>query len=74
MYCVRTYAEKQRQQPTRDCRLLWLNFVRLFLAKPMPKQVWHWSFGLTKKLDYLDSNQDYENQNLLCCHYTIAQS
>ena len=25
-------------------------------------------------LDYLDSNQDKQNQNLLCCHYTIVQS
>ena len=25
-------------------------------------------------LDYLDSNQDKQNQNLLCCHYTIVQT
>ena len=26
------------------------------------------------KLSYLDSNQDKQNQNLLCYHYTIGQS
>ncbi len=25
-------------------------------------------------LSYLDSNQDKQNQNLLCYHYTIGQS
>ena len=25
-------------------------------------------------LSYLDSNQDKQNQNLLCYHYTIRQS
>ena len=25
-------------------------------------------------LDYLDSNQDKQNQNLLCYHYTIVQT
>ena len=27
-----------------------------------------------KKLSYPDSNQDKQNQNLLCYHYTIRQS
>ena len=26
------------------------------------------------ELSYLDSNQDKQNQNLLCYHYTIGQS
>ena len=30
-----------------------------------------WSFF---ELSYLDSNQDKQNQNLLCYHYTIGQS
>jgi hypothetical protein len=25
-------------------------------------------------LDYQDSNLDKQNQNLLCCHYTIVQT
>ena len=29
---------------------------------------------LLKKLSYPDSNQDKQNQNLLCYHYTIRQS
>ena len=29
---------------------------------------------LLKKLSYPDSNQDKQNQNLLCYHYTIGQS
>lgn len=29
---------------------------------------------LRKRLSNPDSNQDKQNQNLLCCHYTIGQS
>ena len=29
---------------------------------------------LKTELSYLDSNQDKQNQNLLCYHYTIGQS
>ena len=29
---------------------------------------------MLKKLSYPDSNQDKQNQNLLCYHYTIRQS
>ena len=32
------------------------------------------SLFLSIELSYLDSNQDKQNQNLLCYHYTIGQS
>ena len=34
------------------------------------------NYGLNRKklLSYPDSNQDKQNQNLLCYHYTIRQS
>ena len=32
------------------------------------------AYGLFFELSYLDSNQDKQNQNLLCYHYTIGQS
>ena len=38
--------------------------------------MWSASFinPLLFELSYLDSNQDKQNQNLLCYHYTIGQS
>ena len=38
------------------------------------KETGHTVSLFTFELSYLDSNQDKQNQNLLCYHYTIGQS
>ncbi len=39
-----------------------------------PRNEYRCRYSFLLELAYQDSNLDKQNQNLLCCHYTISQT
>ena len=59
---------------TADLVVIDLDVCKKKQTRPTTWSVSFASFNLFLALSYLDSNQDKQNQNLLCYHYTIGQS